>query len=126
MSFSLPLQLLTHFQLVIFTSNEDSKKQTSFDLRPLQLDQLATTGNPCTFPTTINIKAIETQDGMTFELTGADSPAASPSMEMATTPDFNIESTQPPSWQNTPASEAESYFGELLLGKSRNRALTVR
>ncbi|ESK85730.1 hypothetical protein Moror_2471 [Moniliophthora roreri MCA 2997] len=110
MSFSLPLQLLAHFQLVIFTSTTDSKKQTSFDLRPLQLDQLASTSNSCSSPSTINIKAIETKDGITFELTGADSPAASPLMGTSTPPEFHIEAAQPPSWQNTPTPEAESFF----------------
>ncbi|KAL0576004.1 hypothetical protein V5O48_005971 [Marasmius crinis-equi] len=68
MSFSLPLQALANFHLVITVPGERTLPPT-FELKPLPPHLLLGDGSP-TFPTCVQVRARETSSGLTFELTG--------------------------------------------------------
>ncbi|KAF9267075.1 hypothetical protein L218DRAFT_717586 [Marasmius fiardii PR-910] len=65
MSFSLPLQALANFQLVISVPGDHPLPPT-FELKPLPPNADLTP----TFPTSLQVRARETGQGLTFELTG--------------------------------------------------------
>ncbi|KAI3603490.1 hypothetical protein WG66_014328 [Moniliophthora roreri] len=110
MSFSLPLHLLGHVQLVISTPS--SQSNASFELRPLQLEQIAKKSNTGSMPSTIHIRAVETPEGMTFELSGDDSPATTPSSGLATPPEYEtLSSTNQDGWQNSLGLHGDPFFG---------------
>ncbi|KAG7085526.1 hypothetical protein E1B28_003085 [Marasmius oreades] len=67
MSFSLPLQALANFQLVISVPGEHPVPPT-FELKPLPHNAL--TSDTPMFPTSLQVRARETGQGLTFELTG--------------------------------------------------------
>jgi hypothetical protein len=85
MSFALPIQLLTHCQLLISTPTGDCRKKASFELKPLELEQPGVT-RP--LPTSIHVRAIETSEGTIFELSGnsSDPQTTSSSVEMSSPP----------------------------------------
>ncbi|KAK1220308.1 hypothetical protein PQX77_016933 [Marasmius sp. AFHP31] len=82
MSFSLPLQALSNFQLVITIPGERTLPPT-FELKPLPPHLILGDGSP-TFPTCVQVRARETGQGLTFELTGDNTLVGQPSSLLPT------------------------------------------
>uniref|UniRef100_A0A0W0G9H8 Uncharacterized protein n=1 Tax=Moniliophthora roreri TaxID=221103 RepID=A0A0W0G9H8_MONRR len=81
MSFTLPIQLLSHRQLLITTATGSCNKKVSFKLRPLEFEKL---GTLCPLPTSIYVRVIETLEGTVFKLSGNDPPLATSPDQLAT------------------------------------------
>uniref|UniRef100_A0A0W0G364 C2H2-type domain-containing protein n=1 Tax=Moniliophthora roreri TaxID=221103 RepID=A0A0W0G364_MONRR len=108
MSFALPIQLLSHCQLLITTATGSCNKKASFELRPLEFEK---PGTSRPLPTSIYVRVIETPEGTVFELSGNDPPLATSPDQLATPSDYSL----PPAYEADVRSnfdfENESYRG---------------